>query len=458
MKKENNNKEPQNYSGNSIASHWLSGTWLGNLLGYGNNTYTDGYGTTRQNPTLGESAQGQQLSRMKDTAKNYATIALTGASFGNPLAARTTLGAIVPTAAQSYFMTGGLQDAYNRFMKKDKTAEDAVLTGLDLAGAVPAVGSVIKNGKYFLPEVKNILDKQARITARQYRDYQPTTQLSPAGEPSKPFTYLWDLDQSDAIDLKDVGKYEDAITDGFKDAQNIFLNKGIFESLYNKPRTGITSHNIDKTPKEEFLNFGVWPENVRITSLPKYTLGTTLSYRTKDNMRPFVPNWFREKSSEARSGGNIKIDVLQSSSPLELRKTAMHEAIHSKGFGYGIDPENIHRTLLGSDYKMIIENTPLMKYLYKYPEIAAHVLSNWQGLNPVKLAQPFPKSQKEWSRFTDDIQAIYNTRGASYDAGDFHEFLGPILHERNLLKRLKREEDVKNLDKQLFEILNGTAF
>lgn len=80
MSKENKNKN-QTYSGNSIASYWLSGTWLGNLLGYGNNTYTDGYGVERQNPSLQESAQGQQLSRMKDTAKNYGKLALVGASF-----------------------------------------------------------------------------------------------------------------------------------------------------------------------------------------------------------------------------------------------------------------------------------------------------------------------------------------------------------------------------------------
>ena len=158
MTKEINNKN-QNYSGSSIASHWLSGTWLGNLLGYGKNTYIDGYGMERQNPSLKESAQGQQLDRMKDTAKTYGTIALTGMSFGNPLAARSTLGAALNTGAQSYFMTEGLRDAYNRFMKKDKTAGDAILTGLDLAGAFPAVGSIVKNGKYVLPEIKNFWNK-----------------------------------------------------------------------------------------------------------------------------------------------------------------------------------------------------------------------------------------------------------------------------------------------------------
>lgn len=57
MSKEN--KEKQIYSGDSIASKWLSGTWLGNLLGYPSNTYIDGYGTTRNYANLKESAQGQ---------------------------------------------------------------------------------------------------------------------------------------------------------------------------------------------------------------------------------------------------------------------------------------------------------------------------------------------------------------------------------------------------------------
>ena len=157
MSKEN--KEKQIYSGDSIASKWLSGTWLGNLLGYPSNTYIDGYGTTRNYANLEESAQGQQLSRMKDTAKNYGKVALTGMSFGNPLVARSTIGAVLPTGAQSYFITEGLRDAYNRFMKKDKTAEDAVWTGLDLAGAIPAVSAVRNGYRFVKPAVKSGLLK-----------------------------------------------------------------------------------------------------------------------------------------------------------------------------------------------------------------------------------------------------------------------------------------------------------
>lgn len=69
---------------------------------------------------------------------------------------------------------------------------------------------------------------------------------------------MWDLDQSDAISLKDVGKYEDAVTAGFKDAQDIFLNKEIFNSLYTKPRKGITrSYDLGDISPEEFSEFSV---------------------------------------------------------------------------------------------------------------------------------------------------------------------------------------------------------
>ena len=41
---------------------------------------------------------------------------------------------------------------------------------------------------------------------------------------------------------------------------------------------------------------------------------------------------------------------------------------------------------------------------------------------------------------------------------DFHDFLREIIYERDLLSLLGRSEEIQKLDKQLFEILNGTAF
>lgn len=64
----------KSYSGRSIASQLLEGTKLGKLL-YGEpETYTDGYGQERSHASLEESANGQQLKRMKDTAVGAGTM------------------------------------------------------------------------------------------------------------------------------------------------------------------------------------------------------------------------------------------------------------------------------------------------------------------------------------------------------------------------------------------------
>ena len=62
------------YSGRSIASQLLEGTKLGKIL-YGEpETYKDGYNKTRSHASLEESANGQQLNRMKDTAIGAGTV------------------------------------------------------------------------------------------------------------------------------------------------------------------------------------------------------------------------------------------------------------------------------------------------------------------------------------------------------------------------------------------------
>lgn len=78
-------------------------------------------------------------------------------------------------------------------------------------------------------------------------------------------------------------------------------------------------------------------------------------------------------SSDARTEGNIKLDSNQSF-PNEIRTTATHEALHSKGLGTGIDPTNVYTNLLGEDFQKLINRNDRLKYLYKYPEIATHVL------------------------------------------------------------------------------------
>ena len=99
---------------------------------------------------LKESATGQELDRMKETAKGAGKLVATGLAFGNPVTTSTVMAPLI-TGSQAYFMTEGLKDAYNRVISPNKTTADGAMVALDVAGAVPAF-SAIKNGaKYVLP-------------------------------------------------------------------------------------------------------------------------------------------------------------------------------------------------------------------------------------------------------------------------------------------------------------------
>lgn len=157
----------QSYSGESIASKLLSGTGIGKLLGYGDNTYTDGYGVTRENAPLSESAQGQQLDRMKDTAVNAANLVAAGAAFGNPITAETWLAPVI-TAAQAYYAGAGLHDGINRVesMVEDpsqRTAENVLITGLETLPVVPAAKTVIKGAKEVVPVAKQMVKEAEAV-------------------------------------------------------------------------------------------------------------------------------------------------------------------------------------------------------------------------------------------------------------------------------------------------------
>ena len=105
--------------------------------------------------SLKESATGQELDRMKDTAKGAGKLVATGLAFGNPITASSTMAPFI-TAAQAYFMSDGLKDAYDRITSSSKTAADGAMVALDVAGAVPAF-SAVKNGyKFIAPEIKLI--------------------------------------------------------------------------------------------------------------------------------------------------------------------------------------------------------------------------------------------------------------------------------------------------------------
>ena len=100
--------------------------------------------------SLKESATGQELDKMKDTAKGAGKLVATGLAFGNPVTASSAMAPLI-TGSQAYFMTGGLKDAYDRVTSSNKTAADGAMVVLDAAGAVPAFSAIRNGAKYVLP-------------------------------------------------------------------------------------------------------------------------------------------------------------------------------------------------------------------------------------------------------------------------------------------------------------------
>ena len=100
--------------------------------------------------SLKESATGQELDRMKDTAKGTGKLVATGLAFGNPVTTSSTIAPLI-TGSQAYFMTEGLKDAYDRVISPNKTAADGAMVALDVAGAIPAFSAIRNGAKYVLP-------------------------------------------------------------------------------------------------------------------------------------------------------------------------------------------------------------------------------------------------------------------------------------------------------------------
>ena len=100
--------------------------------------------------SLKESATGQELDRMKDTAKGAEKLVATGLAFGNPITASSTIAPLI-TGSQAYFITEGLKDAYDRVTSPNKTTADGAMVALDVAGAVPAFRAIRNGAKYVLP-------------------------------------------------------------------------------------------------------------------------------------------------------------------------------------------------------------------------------------------------------------------------------------------------------------------
>ena len=100
--------------------------------------------------SLKESATGQKLDKMKDTAKGAGKLVATGLAFSNPVTASSVMAPLI-TGSQAYFITEGLKDAYDRVISPNKTAADGAMVALDVAGTVPAFSAIRNGAKYVLP-------------------------------------------------------------------------------------------------------------------------------------------------------------------------------------------------------------------------------------------------------------------------------------------------------------------
>lgn len=473
MKEKEKENKSTTYSGDSIASKWLSGTWLGNLLGYGNNSYTDGYGTTRQYAPLNESAQGQQLKRMGDTAKDTGKLILTGASFMNPAAAGSTAASLLGTGAQAYFMTEGLRDAYNRYMNPNKTAGDAVWTGLDLLGAVPAARGLMTNGRSLFPEIKKSLDTQARITARQYSDYQPTSVLTNVGkgEPTKPFNYLWDdTIPLDATTHSRFRNMEDATTKGLMEAYDIFSSPNIRKSQELNTQNYGRYHIDDldpfgitpkRTSSESFSSGSVWPGNIVFHDFGETAhLGATEAYQ-----HPYFSEETISTPVLQRPFKGLKIYLRPNKNLEELKNTIKHENFHANCIGAGINSDfdvNIWPVLLGTSKENYLSTlnkrtAAQFNYISNPPEMAAWSQVQFKPYHGVKPGQSVPSTEKEWKQFYKNLNKNLEKAkvGNTNEDYGFQLMFTPILKRR---QEITNPSELKSFDETLFSLLNGTAY
>lgn len=155
------------YSGKSIAQQLLEGTRFGKWLGYGNGTYTDGYGTTRNDASLKESANGQELERMGETAKGAAELTATGLSFANPVTASKVMAPLI-VASQAYWTGTGFKDGVERshIMLQDpsqQTIENYGMLGLDFMPVPSVAKQVIRGAKQVVPAAKQLVKEAEAV-------------------------------------------------------------------------------------------------------------------------------------------------------------------------------------------------------------------------------------------------------------------------------------------------------
>ena len=158
----------------SIAEQLLAGTRIGNLLYGKQETYKDGNNQERKDASFDESANGQLVQRMGETAKDAGGLVATGLAFGNPLTASEVMAPLI-TGSQAYWIGHGINDGAQRienigegvknfvedpsWQNAKTVAKEVPMLALDVAGAVPVARTVVKTGKNVIPAAQQAAQK-----------------------------------------------------------------------------------------------------------------------------------------------------------------------------------------------------------------------------------------------------------------------------------------------------------
>lgn len=160
----------------SIAEQLLAGTKLGNLLYGKQQTYKDGNNQERKDASFKESANGQLVQRMGETAKDAGGLVATGLAFGNPLTASEAMAPLI-AGSQAYWIGHGINDGAQRiknigegvknfvedpsWQNAGAIAKEVPMLALDVAGALPVARTVIETGKKAIPAAQQTAQRIA---------------------------------------------------------------------------------------------------------------------------------------------------------------------------------------------------------------------------------------------------------------------------------------------------------
>ena len=162
----------------SIAEQLLAGTKLGSLLYGKQETYKDGNNQEREDASFNESANGQLVQRMVETAKDAGELVATGLAFGNPLTASNAMSPLI-ASSQAYWIGHGINDGAQRienigegvknFVEDPSwqnvwtVAKEVPMLVLDVAGALPVAKTVTTTAKQITPTVKSTVENARKV-------------------------------------------------------------------------------------------------------------------------------------------------------------------------------------------------------------------------------------------------------------------------------------------------------